>query len=331
MEESTVKVSRFNTGRLMRLAPYIVVLILLLVLPPVLPDFARSLLVKVLIYSIFAMSLDLILGYTGLPSMGHAAYFGTAGYITGILIINHGLDNFWFVLVASVLGAGAVAAIFGLLALRVKQLYFLLVTMALGQLLFYVAWYWRPMTGGDDGLVGSFSPNIGIPGINWNPVTFYYFVLIFFVVCFLIMRWIANRPFGLSLKGVGQNELRMQCLGYNSWRIKYFVFIIGALFAGVGGVLLVYFNQFVVPANLGIDNSGLGMFIVILGGMSTLWGAFIGTAIILYIQYISSLFFPDRWPLLLGAAFILTAMLMRAGLAPILTKYWNKVVNRWIS
>lgn len=315
----------------LRLVPLIVTGFILIALPPVLPDYVRSLLVQILIFSIFAMSLDLIMGYADLPSLGHAAYFGTAGYIGGILMIKQGINSFWIILSVSVLGATAVAAVFGLIALRVKQIYFLLVTFALGQLLYYIAYYWRSVTGGNDGLVGSFTPHIGIPGLAWNGLSFYYFVFIFFALSYFIMRWISHLPFGLSLKGVGQNELRMECLGYNSWLIKYLVFVIGALFAGVAGILFVYFNEFIVPQNLGADFSGMVMFMVILGGSGTLWGSVIGAGIILYLQYITSLYFPDRWPLVFGAAFILTAMLMREGLAPILVKSWDRVVGKWTS
>ncbi len=314
---------------LVRLLPYVLAGFVLIVLPPVLSDYFQSLIVKVLIFSIFAMSLDLIMGYTGLPSLGHSAYFGVAGYIAVILILKLGIDSFWVILLASVVGATLTAAAFGLIALRVKEIYFLLVTFALGQLLFYIAWYWRSVTGGDDGLVGRFSPNFGID-FAWSPLRFYYFVFIFFAISFFLMRWVTKLPFGLSLKGVEQNELRMRCLGYNTWAIKYVVFMIGALFAGVAGVLFVYFNGFAVPKNLGLHFSGMVMFMVILGGVASLWGSVIGAAIILYLEYISSVYFPERWPLVFGTAFILTAMFVRGGLALYLTRFWNKVVGKWM-
>jgi len=311
------------------LAPYVLAGFVLIVLPPILPDYFQSLFVKVLIFSIFAMSLDLIMGYTGLPSLGHSAYFGVAGYIAVILILTFGIDSFWVILPASVLGATLTGAAFGLIALRVKEIYFLLVTFALGQLLFYIAWYWRSVTGGDDGLVGRFSPNFGID-FAWSPLKFYYFVFVFFAISFFLMRWLTRLPFGLSLRGVEQNELRMRCLGYNTWLIKYVVFIIGALFAGVAGVMFVYFNGFAVPKNLGLHFSGMVMFMVILGGSASLWGSIIGAAIILYLEYISSVYFPERWPLAFGTAFILTAMFVRGGLAVYLTKFWSRVVKKWM-
>lgn len=310
------------------LVPYTLAGLALVALPPVVPEYFQSMLVKILIFSIFAMSLDLIMGYAGLPSLGHAAYFGVAGYIAALFILKLEVDSFWVVLPVSVLGATLIAAVFGVIALRVKEIYFLLVTFALGQLLYYVAWYWRTVTGGDDGLVGRFSPKLGIE-FTWDPLKFYYFVFIFFVISFLLMRWLTRLPFGLSLKGVEQNELRMRCLGYNTWLIKYLVFIIGALFAGVSGVLFVYFNGFVVPKNLGLHFSGMVMFMVILGGAARLWGAVIGAAIILYLEYISSVYFPERWPLAFGAAFIFTAMFVKGGLAQYLVRFWNKAVKKW--
>ncbi len=311
-------------ARIIEQGPFILAGLLLIAVPPLLPDYFQSLMVKFLIFAIFAMSLDLIMGYTGLPSLGHAAFFGVAGYIGGILMLKYDINSFWIVLPASLFGAVVLAALFGIIVLRVRGIYFLLVTLALGQLLFYIAWHWRSMTGGDDGLVGKLTPNLGIPGIKWDPTVFYYFVLIFFVLSFLIMRWLTRLPFGAALKGIEQRELRMQSLGYNTWVIKYLVYIIGALFAGLAGLLFVYFNGFVVPRNLGLAVSGDVMFMVILGGAGTLYGPVIGSAILLGLEYISSIYFPERWPLLFGSAFILTAMFFRGGAAFYLDRFWKR-------
>ena len=308
-------------AKIVELSPYILTGLLLIFLPLFLPDYYQSLTVKVLIFAIFAMSLDLIMGYTGLPSLGHAAFFGAAGYVGGILMLKYDINSFWIVLPASLLGAVILACIFGIIVLRVKGIYFLLVTFALGQLLFYIAWHWRSMTGGDDGLVGRLTPNLGIPGIKWDPTVFYYFVLTFFALSFLIMRWLTRLPFGAALQGIEQRELRMQSLGYNTWLIKYLIYIIGALFAGLAGLLFVYFNGFVVPRNLGLAISGEVMFMVILGGVATLYGPVIGAAIILGLEYISSIYFPERWPLVFGSSFILTAMFLRGGVAFYLNRF----------
>jgi len=325
MEEPPLSLATVTgPGKLAGLIPYIITGLLLLFLPPFLPDYYQSLLVKVLIFSIFAMSLDLIMGYAGLPSLGHAAFFGFAGYIGGILMLKYDINSFWVVMPASLLGTVALAGLFGIIALRVRGIYFLLVTFALGQLLFYIAWYWRSMTGGDDGLVGRLTPQLGIPGITWDPTIFYYFVLLFFVLSFLAMRWLTQLPFGTALKGIEQRELRMESLGYDTWTIKYLIYIIGALFAGLAGLLFVYFNGFIVPRNLGLAFSGQVMFMVILGGAATLYGPVIGCAIILILEYIASLYFPERWPLLFGSAFILTAMFVRGGVAFYLDRFWNR-------
>ncbi len=323
MAEQTTTPLKGQSG-MISLLPYLVVGLCLLVLPPFLPDYYQSLTVKILIFAVFAMSLDLIMGYTGLPSLGHAVYFGFAGYVGGILMLKYGITSFWIVLPVSLLGAVILAALLGLIALRVRGIYFLLVTFALGQLLFYIAWYWRSMTGGDDGLVGKLTPDLGISGITWNPTLFYYFVLLFFVLSFVVMKWLMSLPFGTALKGIEQRELRMQSLGYNTWAIKYLIYIIGALFAGVAGLLFVYFNGFVVPRNLGLAFSGEVMFMVILGGAATLYGPVMGAAIILILEYISSIYFPERWPLVFGATFILTAMFVRGGVAFYLDRFWNR-------
>lgn len=330
MAEPTVSLApRSRRHGLLYLLPYVLAGIILTVLPPFFPPYYQSLMVKVLIFAIFAMSLDLIMGYTGLPSLGHAAYFGLAGYVGGLLMLRYDVSSFWVVMPAGLLASVIAAAAFGVIALRVKEIYFLLVTFALGQLLFYIAWYWRSMTGGDDGLVGRLVPNLGIPGIQWNPITFYYFVFVFFVISFVLMRWITRLPFGSALKGIEQKEMRMQSLGYNTWAIKYIIFIVGALFAGLAGLLFVYFNGFVVPRNLGLAFSGEAMFMVILGGAATLYGPVIGAATILALEYVSSIYFPQRWPLVFGAAFILTAMFVRGGIALYLNRFWSRITSKY--
>lgn len=298
--------------------------LILVLLPLLVSTYIQNLMSKILIFTLFAMSLDLLMGYADLPSLGHAAYFGTAGYVTAILTLNYQVASFWLIASVALLAAVVVACLFGLIALRVSGIYFLLITFALCQLLFWVAWLWRSVTGGDDGLGGIMVLNLGFP-VDWNPLLFYYFVFIIFAICYFIMKRLVSSPFGRVLRGIAGNESRMRALGYNTWAFKYTIFIISALFAGVAGILYVYFNEYVGPHALGIHLSGLGMFIVILGGAATLIGAFLGTLIILTIEHLSSIYFPERWPLALGATFVITAMYIRGGIAPHLFRLWDKV------
>lgn len=298
-------------------------LLALIALPPFFPTHLQNLMTKVLIYTIFAMSLDLLMGYADMPSLGHASYFGTAAYAAAMLLLIHNFQNFWAVAALSLFTAAVVAFLFGFVALRVSGIYFLLITFALSQLLFWIAWLWRSVTGGDDGIGGIIVVNLGFP-VNWTPLLFYYFVFAIALVSYFAMNRLVSSPFGRILRGIAGNESRMRALGYNTWAFKYLIYIISAVFAGIPGVLYVYFNQYVGPHTLGIHLSGLAMFIVILGGAGTLHGAFLGSLVILSIEYMSSLYFPKRWPLILGTTFVITAMFIRGGISPHLGKLFRR-------
>ena len=308
-------------------APYIGCGLVLLVLglPHVLPTYLHSMLTKVLIFAIFAMSLDIILGYTGLLSLGHAAFFGVAGYTAGILMVGYGIESFWLVMPLGILMAGIFAAIIGYIALRVSGVYFLLVTLAFGQLLSVGAVKWRTMTGGTDGLVGITYPLLGLPGFTWKASNFYYLVFISFVICFFLLYRITNSSFGRTLIGIRENEPRMQCLGYNTWAHKYVAFIIAGLFAGVAGVLFGPFYGIMVPEHLGLPNSAMAMLMVIIGGAGTLFGPVIGAGLIIFLEYFASIYSPERWPLILGCVFVICVLFMRGGFGIYLSRFWRKV------
>ncbi len=311
--------------QLIRFTPYIASGIILVILPLILPTYFHSLLTKILIFAIFAMSLDIIMGYTGLPSLGHAAFLGVAGYTVSILLVLHGIDNFWIVAPLGILAATIAAAILGIIALRVSGIYFLLVTFALGMLLFSMAlkWYW--LTRGSEGLPMVAYPELGLPWLTWNYTSFYYFVFIFFAISFFLMYRLVNSPFGHALQGIRENETRMRALGYNTWLYKYIAFIIAGFFAGVAGVLFPYYAKVMMPYSVGFTYSALVMLICIIGGLGTLWGPVIGAVVIILLEYFSSLYIPDRWPLVLGGAFAITVMFLRGGIAPHLLKLWRRM------
>ncbi len=311
--------------QLIRFTPYIAGGIILIILPFFLPAYFHSLMTKILIFAIFAMSLDIIMGYTGLPSLGHAAFLGTAGYTVSILLVLHGIGNFWIIAPLGILMATLAAAILGIIALRVSGIYFLLVTFALGMLLFSMAlkWYW--LTRGSEGLPMVAYPELGLPWLTWNYTSFYYFVFLAFVICFFLMYRVVNSPFGHALQGIRENEPRMQSLGYNTWLYKYIAFIIAGLFAGVAGVLFPYYARVMMPYSVGITASALVMLICIIGGLGTLWGPVIGALVIILVEYFSSIYIPGRWPLVLGGVFVITVMFLRGGIAPHLLKLWKRV------
>ena len=314
----------------MRFAPYIIGGAIFIIPPLFMHSYLQGIAAKVLIFALFAMSLDLIYGYTGLWSLGHAVYFGVAGYTVGKLMVSYGINSFWIGLPLGILMAGLIAVIFGFIALRVSGMYFLLVTFALGELLYNVVYKWEFLsTFAIAGVLGISLPNLGIPWFSWSGITFYYFVFVIFVVCFFLLRRIINSSFGLSLQGIREDEGRMKSLGYNTWAYKYIAFIIAGLFAGVAGVLFAYYNGSIFPQDLGISASALVMVIVIIGGTGTLFGSIIGAALILLLEHFMSLITPERWPLILGAVFIASAMYARGGIGLYLLKLWKKVSEQY--
>lgn len=328
MKRETISISSPEAGRHLLLQPlalYVATGMILIVLPYFLPLQLQSMVTKVIIFGIFAMSLDLIWGYTGLISFGHAAYFGLAGYVTGILILRYGVTSFWLVMPAAIVVSAFAASIFGLLALRARGMYFFFITFAFGELLFNIAWRWRGLTGGSDGLPGIPPPDLGLPWLNWGAASFYYFVLAVFGICFFFLYRFTHSPFGHALVGIRENEPRMRALGYNTWAHKYVAFILGAVFAGVAGVLHVHFTGIAYPASLGFTTSALVLLMVVIGGAGTLVGPLMGAVIMVLLKYYVSIYTPERWPLILGVIFIMSAMLFRGGLLPRLVKLRKEV------
>lgn len=315
---------------LIRFGPYIAGVAVLVILPPFLAAPTQGIFAKFLIFAIFATSYDLVYGHTGLPSLGHAAYFGAGGYTAAVLQYHYGIDSFWIAMPLGILVATLIAAIFGFMALRVSGMYFLLTTCALGQLAFSLAWNvtWLNCPG-MQGLTGLSRPDLGVPWFSWSNLSFYYFVMAIFIVCFFLVYRIANSPFGHALRGIREGEPRMQSLGYNTWLYKYIVFIITGAFAGLAGVLFVYYNGMIVPSHLAIGTSFLPMCMVIIGGSGTLLGPVIGAMVIIFTEYFSSIFTPERWPLILGAIFVVAIMYARGGIAIHLSRLWEKVSYRY--
>jgi len=309
--------------RLGKFTPYIASGIIFIILPIFLPVYVQSLMTKVIIYAIFAMSLNIIMGYTGLLSLGHAAFFGVGGYTTAILIVKFGVESFWITTPLGILMAALIAAMFGIIALRVSGVYFLLVTFALSMLLNSIASKWYAMTNGTDGLAGLPRPDLGLPWLTWNSISFYFFVFIIFIICFYLMYRVVKSPFGRALQGIRGNETRMRTLGYNVWLYKYLAFIIGGLFAGVAGILFAHHNGIITPFHLGVIVSTLAMLICIIGGLGIIWGPVIGSLVIVFVEYFSSIYVPERWPLILGGVFIIAVMFLRGGIAPQLLKLWK--------
>jgi len=270
-----------------------------------------------LIFAILAMSLDILLGYTGLPSLGQAAYLGVGAYLTAILAsrFQFGLDwTFWLVVVLGILIGAATAALFGLFAVHAGGVYFLMITLALGMCVWGLAYRWNSLTGGDNGIVLPPRPAFGIDLAD--DVTFFYLVFGFFAVSLVMMAILARSPFGRSLVGIRENEPRMRILGYNTWLHKYVAFIIAGGFGGLAGVLWAHAHGLVSPEDVVLATSVDALLMVVLGGPGTLVGGAIGAGIVVFLrEYLSTLV--PWWQYVLGGVYVLTILYLPGGLMSI--------------
>jgi branched-chain amino acid transport system permease protein len=271
-------------------------------LAPVLPAYPLTLLTQAAIMAVFAMSLDVLLGYTGLPSLGHAAYFGIAAYAVGILSTEY-QAGFGTCLVAGLVAATVAAAIFGLLAIRAVGTYFLMITLALGMVAWGLAFRWVSLTKGDNGIAGVPRPDLALPWSLGAPLAFFYFTLIAVVIAWCALGVLVRSPFGLSLKGIRESETRMRALGYNVWLHKYLAFVLAGSFGGYAGVLWAWYNGFVSPVDVQLVTSVEALLMVALGGPGTLAGPVVGAAIIVFLKNFVSVY-TKRWLLILGAVYI---------------------------
>lgn len=271
-------------------------------LPWALAPYYTGLLVQVMIYAIFAMSLDILLGYTGLPSLGHAAYFGLAGYTVALLSTK--ITSQIIVLFPAAVALTTVTSFFfAVLALRTQGVYFLMITLALGQVLWAIAFKWRSLTGGDDGLPGIRPPELALGLTLGDPITFYLFVLVVFALVTFFLHVLVRSPFGLTLKGIRESQSRMLALGYNVWLHKLLAFILAAGFAGVAGLLFTLYNRFVSPSDLSLVLSAKVLLMVTLGGAGTIYGPILGAALIVLLENFLSAW-TERWLLILGVIYV---------------------------
>jgi branched-chain amino acid transport system permease protein len=291
------------------------VLAALLVFPAVAAPYPRSLMIEVLIFAIFAMSLDLLMGYTGLVSFGHAAFFGLGGYVAAFAAQRLSA-NLLVTLPLLLVVVGLAAFVIGFFALRTSGIYFLMLTLAFAQMLFSLAIKWSAVTGGSDGLsVERPSLGIGELGLRFGADTnFYYLVLALFLLSWWLLTRIVRSPFGQTLRGIKENEARMRALGYHTWHFKLGAFVIAGLLAGIAGMLLAQFNRHAAPETLYWTASGQVIIMVLVGGAGTLVGPILGAALIhLLPSYVSS--YTERWQTILGLVFIGFVLFAPRGIA----------------
>jgi branched-chain amino acid transport system permease protein len=301
--------------------PVLVLVVVLAAMPLFVAPFTANTLSRILIFALFAVSLDLLVGITGLPSLGHAAYFGIGAYAAGLVSIHWTSEAPIPVLVAAVAGAGAAAAT-GWLAVRSGGVYFLMLTLAIGELTHQLATRLTSVTGGSNGLFGI--PSVRVGG---EPLTLaglvYWYVLAFALLGFLGLWLVAHSPFGGALRGIRDNEPRMRSLGYSPFRYKFVAFILAGGFAGLAGGLFAGLLRIVNPSDAAFTTSALMLLAVVLGGAGTLWGPILGAAVVVLVRDTFGPQLDGHGPLLLGVVFVVAVYVLPrgfAGLAGLLTR-----------
>ena len=274
---------------------------------------------EIWIFAIFGLGLNLLLGYTGLLSFGQSTFFGSAAYVAGWLLKHYGIDVFAALGIGIAVGAAS-AALVGYLCVQRSGLYFIMLTFALNQLFYFIAYQWTSVTGGEDGMPGV--PRPAFLGIDFkDPLNYYVFVSLLFLLSLWIMKRIVESPLGTILQAIRENEVRAQAVGYNVRRFKLLAFVIGGAFSGLAGVLYAMLFGIVPLEAIGFVVSGNVLFATLIGGSGSLYGPVIGSFVFIWLSESVSVLW-ERWPLLLGVAFVIVVLFLRGGLVEAWSRFW---------
>jgi branched-chain amino acid transport system permease protein len=295
-------------------------IVLLLAAVIVLPFLVRPVIAaEIWLFAIFGLGLNLLLGYTGLLSFGQSTFFGSAAYVAGYLLKHYAINVFAALGIG--IGVGALSALLvGYLCVQRSGLYFIMLTFALNQLFFFIAYQWTSVTGGEDGMPGI--PRPVIAGLDFaDPVLYYVFVSVLFLLSLWIMKRIVESPLGRILQAIRENEVRAEAVGYNVPRFKLLAFVIGGAFSGLAGVLYAMLFGIVPLEAIGFVFSGNVLFATLIGGSGSLYGPIIGSVVFIWLsESVSTLW--ARWPLLLGVAFVIVVLFFRGGLVEAWSRFW---------
>ena len=306
--------------RRVQLALLVVALVVGIVLPYVAGSFILRLVTLALVMALFAMSIDLMAGYAGLVTIGQAGILGSAMY--GVGYVASKTDGGIGLQITVGFAAGMIAAvIFGLMAMRSSGVYFILITIAQGMIIWGLASLLVSITGAENGL-----PGIRRPVNIESGFRYYYVTLLVVLICSLALVVVVRSPFGYALKGLRGSETRVRMLGHNSAFLKFYMFLVSGFFATLAGLLLVYLNEFVNPSDVILGASALPVLMAILGGIGTLVGPFIGAFVIVFLRNWVSLRV-DRWQTLMGLTFMLVVLFAREGLVGAVATWWHKRID----
>jgi branched-chain amino acid transport system permease protein len=291
-------------------------------LPYLVGPFYISLATQALFFGLFALSINVISGFGGMITLGHAGLMGVAGYALAILAVNEAWS-----LAAAIAGALVatvlVSIFFALLVVRTRGTYFVMITLAEGMVIWGIALRWQELTGGENGIPGVPKPDFA--DSYWQ---YYYLVLLVVAVCTVLIALLVRSPFGLALKGIRDAEDRLAPLGYNATLHKLIAFTISGFFAGIAGLLLAMYNSFIGPSDVFFLASAEGLLMSILGGIATISGAYVGAGVVVLVtNWVSS--YVDRWQTLLGVIFVLVILFAPDGIVGAWTRWvWNPLRSR---
>jgi branched-chain amino acid transport system permease protein len=305
---------------------FCVVLALLIVAPFALPEFWRRFLTEILIWGLLAMSSDILIGYTGMVSFGHSAFFGLGMYGAAAALLTTRPPSLWVALVYGLLAAAAVSAFVAYFSTRLRDIYFAITTLIFSQIFYVIIFTWTEVTGGENGLTFS-RPALGIPGLFALPfttLTLYWFVLAVLTISYLILRRIMHSPFGMVLQSIRENEARTRAIGYPVERYKIVAVMLSGLFAGLAGVLYAIQNRFAAPDFVFFLVSGETVIYNVMGGIGTLVGPIVGAAAFLLLREVLSRFFTEFYLIPVGIIFIAVVIFMPQGLLGFARRWLNR-------
>lgn len=294
-------------------------------------EFYQELVVRLMILGIFAMSLDLLIGFTGLVSFGHAAFFGLSGYLLAVVTPEAEPVSIWIALLVCLGGSAIAGLIVGWFSVRTSGIYFIMITLAFAQM-FYYFFNENQALGGSDGTFLNFKPDVSIFGVQLldlnDPNVFYYVVMVCMIASYWFLSTILHAPFGQVVRGIHANEGRTRALGYNTQTYKLVSFMIASVVAGFAGFLEATHTGIMSPGHLHWHESGMAMMTVILGGMGTLYGAVIGAFVIGFLQDWFQDFpiewMGDHWHMMMGIFVIAVVLFLPHGMAGVLQKIGAK-------
>lgn len=280
---------------------------------------------RVLIGILFALSLDLVLGYAGIVTLGHAAMFGIGAYAAGVFAVRVWGEPISGLLVGALAGA-AMAWVSGKLVLRSHGLTSVMITLAVAQVLLEIASKWTRVTGGDDGLSGiQTRPLLGLFEFDFTGRTGYFYALIVLVLCFGLLRRVVASPFGLTCIGIREDRGRMSAIGSDVPRHLTMAYALGGAFAGVAGALSAQITQVVGLSSLGFNHSAEVLVMLVLGGTGRLWGAILGTAAFMLVHHLAANVDPFRWMLVIGCMLMIVVLAMPGGISGTAHRIWLAV------